>query len=92
MDGIQQEAAFFKALANPKRLEMVALLQGKDLCVGETTRKIRLPQANVSQHLMVLRKAKIVNTKKIGQKMYYHIVCPRLIQITATMVQHIIDR
>jgi ArsR family transcriptional regulator len=69
MDSIQQEAAFFKALANPKRLEMVALLQDKELCVGEITRKIHLPQANVSQHLMVLRKAKIVKTKKIGQKM-----------------------
>lgn len=89
MDVIEQEAAFFKALTNPKRLEILDALRDHPLCVGEIIQKTHLPQANISQHLMVLRKANIVAVKKVGQKKFYHVRSPQLIHDTAMMVLNI---
>lgn len=60
-----------KALAHPRRLEIVYLLKDQEMCVGEIYSMLDLPQANVSQHLMILREAKVVKTKKVGKTICY---------------------
>ena len=87
---ITQESQLFRALAHPKRLEILSVLHDRELSVGEIVNKVHLTQSNVSQHLMVLRKAKILCTRKVGQKMYYHILSPRLIQLTDMMIGRIV--
>lgn len=60
-----------KAIAHPKRLEIIHLLRGQKMCVGQIYEMLDLPQANVSQHLMILRDAGVVNFKKNGKNVYY---------------------
>ena len=60
-----------KALAHPRRLEIIYLLKDQEMCVGEIYSMLDLPQANVSQHLMILREAKLVKTHKIGKTICY---------------------
>jgi ArsR family transcriptional regulator len=60
-----------KALAHPRRLEIIYLLKDQEMCVGEIYAMLDLPQANVSQHLMILREAKLVKTHKTGKTIYY---------------------
>lgn len=64
-------AELLKALAHPKRLEIIHLLRDRSLTVGEIQAMLDLPQANLSQHLTLLRHAKVVTTKKKGKQIFY---------------------
>jgi len=69
-------ASVLKALANPKRLEILNLLRDQTVNVNQMIEMLNLPQANLSQHLSILRAAKIVCTKKEGKEVFYHIAHP----------------
>lgn len=64
-------AKLLKALAHPKRLEIIHLLRNRSLSVGEIQAMLELPQANLSQHLTLLRRAKVVTTRKRGKQIFY---------------------
>ena len=66
-------ADLLKALAHPKRLEIVHLLRDWSLSVGQIQEMLDLPQANLSQHLQILRTAKIVTTNKKGKQIHYRL-------------------
>jgi ArsR family transcriptional regulator len=65
------EAKLFATLANPKRLEILHLLWHQPLTVSEVMQMTGMPQANVSQHLSVLRRFGVVTSKKEGQTRTY---------------------
>lgn len=67
-----------KVLANQKRLEIVQLLRGRELAVGEIMEMLGLSQANLSQHLALLRQARIVATRREGVKIYYTLTDERI--------------
>ena len=64
-------AEVLKALAHPRRLEIIYLLNNQEMCVGDIYEMLDLPQANVSQHLQILRQAKLVTTRKSGKTICY---------------------
>lgn len=72
-----QENAF-KVIANQKRLEIIQLLSNQELSVSEMTEMLGLPQANLSQHLAPLRQAGIVQTRRDGVNVYYHLSDQRI--------------
>ena len=79
------QSKLFKALAHPRRLEIIQLLQGQKLSVSEIYQMLDLPQANVSQHLMVLRDTQILHTKKNGKQIYYQISDPLILKAVETI-------
>ncbi|MDW7643798.1 MAG: metalloregulator ArsR/SmtB family transcription factor [Desulfuromonadales bacterium] len=71
-------AATLKALAHPTRLQIVAeLLQGTK-CVNDIQDLLPASQANISQHLTVLRHAKLVDFTQKGAQRCYFICRPEL--------------
>ncbi|MFZ2202028.1 MAG: metalloregulator ArsR/SmtB family transcription factor [Microgenomates group bacterium] len=60
-----------KAMAHPKRLEIIHLLREKTLTVTEIQSMLDLPQANLSQHLTILRTSGVCSCRKLGKKIYY---------------------
>lgn len=73
------ETKVLRALANPRRLEIIHLIRDQELNVSEIFSMLDLPQANVSQHLMVLRQAGLVTTRRAGQQVIYRLAHPNLI-------------
>ena len=64
----------FKALGDPVRLRLFALLAGgRELCVCHLTAALALPQSTVSRHLGVLRYAGLVDTRREGKWIYYRV-------------------
>lgn len=64
----------FKALGDPTRLRLFALLgQSKELCVCHLVDTLKLPQSTISRHLSVLRHAGLVETRREGKWVYYHL-------------------
>lgn len=73
-------AAILQALSHPKRLEIIHLLRDQSLSVGEIQAMLDLPQANLSQHLQVLRENHIVTASKKGKQIFYHVSHPNYLK------------
>lgn len=68
---MEQSARLLKALADPTRLRLLALLQTGELCVCQLMAVLDLPQSTVSRHLAYLRNAGWVSGRREGTWMYY---------------------
>ncbi len=70
---VQRATKLARVLGNPVRLLILLALREKPMCVTELMGLLKRPQANVSQHLMVLRAAGIVIADREGMKVKYRI-------------------
>jgi rhodanese-related sulfurtransferase/DNA-binding transcriptional ArsR family regulator len=61
------------ALSNPKRMELLDILSNKEWSVEELSKEISMSVASTSQHLQVLKSAKLVNTRREGNFIIYSI-------------------
>src|SRR3989344_9184303 len=86
---IKLESEYFRTLANPKRLQILYLLHKRELPVNKIAKTLGFPQANISQHLMVLRKARLLVTRKNGKKKYYRLYSNDVIRITDMMKREV---
>ena len=68
----------FKVLASAKRLAILHALDGKELSVDELTKKLGVRKSNISQHLAILRYARLVTMRKDGTKVYYKVTNPKV--------------
>lgn len=85
-------AELLKALAHPKRLEIVQLLRKQTLSVTEIQNMLDLPQANLSQHLQILRESGVVITHREGKQIYYRLSHPNFIKACDLMRQFLIEK
>jgi ArsR family transcriptional regulator len=85
-------AEFLKALSHPRRLEIVQLLRDQELNVTDIYEMLDLPQANISQHLMILRDAGVVTTKRDGKQVFYKIENAKIIQASDLLRDVLIDQ
>lgn len=76
----QLHASVCKGLADPKRLLILNALRDGERSVSEICEAVDLPQANVSQHLAVLREKGLVVARKDGQWVYYSMSSPKIMQ------------
>lgn len=73
-------AQICKGLADPKRLLILNALRGGERSVNDLCDELDLPQANVSQHLAVLRERGLASTRRDGQRIFYSVSSPKIIQ------------
>jgi len=85
-------ANLLKALAHPRRLEIVQLLRDQELCVSDVYEMLDLPQANISQHLIILRQAGVVKTKKDGKHILYSLASKKISKATDFLREFLIDQ
>jgi len=69
-----------KTLANPKRQEILDNLREREMTVNELVNKTGISQANLSQHLAILRAKGIVSARREGINVYYSISNPKIIK------------
>jgi ArsR family transcriptional regulator len=79
------KADIFQALAHPTRIAILEILSGGELSAGALIEKLGLEQANVSQHLAVLRAKQLVSNRKAGNQVFYSVRDPILIQVLSLM-------
>ncbi|MFQ6077082.1 MAG: ArsR/SmtB family transcription factor [Candidatus Bathyarchaeia archaeon] len=73
-------AEICKTFSNPKRLEIIDLLRDGEKSVNELAESMGFSQANISQHLAILRQRRIVDTRREGVNIYYNITDQRIVQ------------
>jgi SAM-dependent methyltransferase len=64
----------FKALADPCRLRLTAVLLRAELTVQELTRIMDMGQSRISRHLKILADAGVLTVKRQGTWSYYRVV------------------
>ncbi|HKZ26248.1 MAG TPA: metalloregulator ArsR/SmtB family transcription factor [Acidimicrobiia bacterium] len=67
-----------KGLGDPKRLMIISVLREGDRTVSEICADLGVPQANISQHLAILRSKGLVTARKEGQWVYYSLSSPKI--------------
>jgi ArsR family transcriptional regulator, virulence genes transcriptional regulator len=81
-----------RTLANPKRLQLLALLAKAEMSVGELAGVLDVPLSNVSQHLALLRAQGLVASRKAGQTVHYSLADRRIIQACTLIRSVLLDR
>jgi ArsR family transcriptional regulator len=77
-------AQLFAALADPTRLRLLNLMNGREVCVCYFVEILKQPQPKISRHLAYMRNAGIVTARREGKWMHYSIT--RLKDETATAI------
>ncbi len=75
------QANYFKALAHPVRLQILAILRQGEACVCHLEAILHRRQAYISQQLMVLKEAGLLAERKEGLFVFYSLTDPRLAAI-----------
>jgi len=75
------KARIFQGLAHPTRIAMVEALGDGELPAGKLIAKLKLEQANASQHLAVLRARQVVVGRKKGNQVHYSLRDPVLKEV-----------
>jgi ArsR family transcriptional regulator len=79
------KANIFHALSHPTRIAILEVLRDRELSARTIQDKLGLEQANLSQHLAILRSHQIVVNRKDGNQVFYSIRNPVLVQVLDIM-------
>ena len=83
-------AAFFKALADPTRLNIVfVLLKYHQLSVGDIAAKTKMSISAVSHQLAILRMRKLVTVKRDGVKNFYALCDNHVSRVIELAIEHV---
>lgn len=82
-----QAARMLKALANPERLLILCDLLAGEHKMGDLWQKSKLSQSAFSQHLAVLRRDGLVQTRKEAQTVFYSLADKRVVKILELLQQ-----
>lgn len=78
----------FKALANPLRLRILAELAEEPRCVHDLMELLAASQPLVSQHLRILRAARLVAGRRSGREMIYSLQDAHIAEIIQDALAH----
>ena len=73
-DHYRIRANIAKAMGHPSRMLILDALQGGEMCVCELTPLVGADQSTVSRHLAVLKQAGLIQDRKEGSSVYYHLL------------------
>ncbi len=84
-------ASICHTLANPKRLEIIDQLRAGEISVTELAGTLEISQANLSQHLAIMRQKGIVTTRREGLNVFYRLSNPKITQACDLMRQVLLE-
>lgn len=82
---IEEMAKLLKTMAHPIRLKILCLLLDREMTVGEIHRAVQTTNANVSQHLNILRNQGIIDYRKNANFIHNRISEGRIAELIKTM-------
>ncbi len=85
MVGAEKLAGTFKLLSVEARIRIVKALKRRAMCVTELTSQTGITHSATSQHLRVLRDARLVKFQKRGFHVYYHLDVQNIARIHKTI-------
>lgn len=81
------KAEFFRLLGHPARVRILELLRDGELAVGQLQAALALDSSGTSQHLTAMRRQGLLESRREGNSVYYHVKDPRIFQLLETAKQ-----
>ena len=78
---LELKAEILKVLAQPTRLKILELLRSGEKCICEIVPALNGEQSNISRHISLLQKSKLVTTRKDGVKVMVGVSDPKIFEI-----------
>ena len=75
------KAELLKALAQPTRLKILEFLRHGERCICEIIPAVNGEQSNVSRHISLMQKSRLVTTRKDGVKVMVKVTDPEIFNI-----------
>lgn len=86
-DSLTADAArIARAISHPVRLQILNELRDGGAYVMHLTSVLGRPQANISQHLMVLREAGLVRAMREGMTVFYQVSDPEVLTVVDALL------
>jgi ArsR family transcriptional regulator len=77
-----------KAVAHPVRLQIIELLEKKEMCVGDIAEALGGKQAITSQQLNMMKDRGVLECRRDGAKVYYRIGNKSVIKLLDCIYDH----
>jgi len=77
-DDIERNAELFRVLGHETRLRLLVMLAAGEHAVSEIDAASGIGQPGLSQQLAILRKARLVTTRRVAKQVYYRVDPPAL--------------
>lgn len=86
---LTEAGELLRALAAPVRIAIVLQLRAGERCVHELVDALDLAQPLISQHLRVLKAARVVIGERRGREVVYRLADDHLAHIVVDAVEHV---
>lgn len=77
----EQISKLLSLIGQPARIQILLMIGAQEACVCHMEAGLRMRQASISQHLMVLRKAGLVTSRRDGRNIFYRITQPEVLEV-----------
>ena len=81
MNGYETQSDLLKALSHATRLAILDILRDGEQCVCHMEATLDLRQAYISQQLMILKQAGILESRRDGLNLYYRVIKPEVFSV-----------
>jgi DNA-binding transcriptional ArsR family regulator len=78
---LEMKAEILKTLAQPTRLKILELLRNGEKCICEIVPAINGEQSNISRHISLMQKTRIITTRKDGVRVMVKVLDPEIFNI-----------
>ena len=85
MNSYETQSEFLKALSHPTRLAILDILRDSEQCVCHMEATLSLRQAYISQQLMILKEAGLIESRRDGLNLYYRVIKPEIFKVLDTL-------
>lgn len=82
-------AELFKVFGDVTRLKILSALLDRELCVCDIAEKLAMTQSAVSHQLNLLRRSKLVKTRREGKSVFYSLDDDHVCDIISCGMEHI---
>ncbi len=76
----EKQVGICKAFANPTRLRILDMVAKRNRSVSELRQHLEISEANLSQHLAVLKAAGVLGTRRAGKQVHCYLAIPEVKQ------------
>ncbi len=77
----KQAGGIFSVMGNPFRIRLLLAIGNREACVCHLETMLKKRQAFISQHLMALREAGLLETRREGKFVYYRLASPEILHL-----------
>ncbi|AQY70576.1 transcriptional regulator [Lactiplantibacillus plantarum] len=87
-DLLNESQKILKLLSNPTRIQMLNVLEQKEMNVSELVELLGVEQSVISHQLALLKNYQLVSSHRVGKANYYQLDDPHILDVINETLEH----